>query len=787
MKKLLTIILTFGISLSVVGQKTPRQQDAYFLWTQGAIFGDTIYVEGMGNSAEWGESSRIVLSDTGVLGNQPNISILPDQLNLYTKINNVIRVQNLIQWGDTIYVLYIDINNDWKIAKKSAVGGNWRTFNLSKISGAPLGKLPNQDAHYSGGMSIDKDGFIHVVANTYRNQLRYIKSDFPLDITHWSSASMIGTQESELSYPTFINTLNDSTLLFLHRDGNSFDGDAYINAYNTTTKSWTRQAQLTDGSGFNFYWNIPQTTIDGRIHLSGLWRSSPGAETAEDICYFYSDDKGQTWKSFTGINYSLPITKGLSDPIFPTPQDTGLINQTGMGVDDLGRVSIVTTLKDQNGNLQYFHLYLENGVWQTRFLTDYTSGVRPDFLYQYGFGRPSVFTLSDRTYVTWINTFDTVQNYEGLLIEEITPGSELTMGSLFAGPLGASDINIDEWGLYHSKSLRFLLMNTPVSPECKVGGAAGVYSIDSARLKQAVNGKLNIDAFSSQFDFKSSFFCGGEDTLITWISEDALSKIGNTLIIGQGFNNLQTDNTFQILNTGGNQIKLRDIDGDNTTSRSFITFEPSTGLPMGYLGFKSGSNSNFSIENTVGNVTILAAGEASVNGDEIWDEGSITYIDTANWNSAYSSVSTKASITALNDTAFALRQAISQVGLQDVLEVDAEASFSNSTNVSIKTNGKLTFGDADDLDSDGDVTFIDIDEPNDVIQLKSESLILGTVVTGMNLSGDVQLNEDDTFIYFGSAAADGSFRMGVDSVTGDLVIQAKESGVWVTKQNYTTP
>ncbi|TNE31825.1 MAG: hypothetical protein EP346_00035 [Bacteroidetes bacterium] len=597
---------------------------------------------GAGNhgwSGEWHDASMRVYEDTILNRNpQPNMTMLPRALNLAAKFNNVIGASNLIEFGDTLYTLFQASNTHWYVAKKPAIGGAWVEYDLSNVFNNPIGDLPGMDSHYRGAISIDKKGYIHVVANTYRTQIRYIRSTSPLNITKWTEASMVGTNEAELSYPTFINSVSDSTLMFLYRDGNSFDGDAYLNIYNSTTETWSRQCQLTNGAGYNFYWNTVQVDNNGRLHISGLWRTSPGAPTAEDITYFYSDDYGSTWFEYDGTSLTLPITKATVNPIFETPQDTGLINQTGMGVDSLGRVSIVTTLLDSTGNLNYYQLSLVDSSWSSRFISKYKSGDRPDFVYHYGFGRPSVFTIKDRSYALWTNRFDSAQGYAGLVLSEITPNVDVRSTILFSGDLGTSDFPLDEWGLSNSSTLRFLLMFQPILPNCQTSGSGGVFSIDSKYLDKVFNGSINIDAFSSSYDFKSSIYCEGIDTFYTWLSDDVLEQNGNTLLLADGFNDIQIKSNLQLYNLGGNFIRIRDIDGNSVTSRVYMTFEPSSGIPMAYFGYKSGANSTFSIQNDVGNVDLAPTGVATVNGAGIWDTDKITSSDTANWSETYNRV-----------------------------------------------------------------------------------------------------------------------------------------------------
>jgi hypothetical protein len=185
---------------------------------------------------------------------------------------------------------------------------------------------------------------------------------------------MIGEQENKVTYPEFYN-IGDGDLLFAYRDGSSGNGNLVLNRYDCKSRMWRRiHSVLIDGEGKrNAYW---QMTVDvhGTIHVAWVWRETWMVETNHDLCYAYSRDGGQTWLKTDGTKYDLPITADNAEYAWRIPQNSELINQSGMSADNNGHPFITTYWRDEGSNVpQYRIVWYDGRQWQMKQVMERTT------------------------------------------------------------------------------------------------------------------------------------------------------------------------------------------------------------------------------------------------------------------------------------------------------------------------------------------------------------------------------------------------------------------------------
>jgi hypothetical protein len=95
------------------------------------------------------------------------------------------------------------------------------------------------------------------------------------------------------------------------------------------------------------------TYRNNRAHVTGTWREQNGAVscssaglTNHDTTYFYSDDKGRTWKnsagSSVGTSGSNPVNVNTGGIIVDSLNaDHGLMNQESQAVDSSGQIHAI--------------------------------------------------------------------------------------------------------------------------------------------------------------------------------------------------------------------------------------------------------------------------------------------------------------------------------------------------------------------------------------------------------------------------------------------------------------
>ena len=270
-------------------------------------------------------------------------------------VNTVIfRNSALTSFKGIQYTAYYNPEGKMVLAKRKLNAKKWDVL-VTPYSGNV------KDAHNDISIAIDIEGYLHVSWDHHDTRLRYARSKAPFSLELGEEQSMTGQDEAKVTYPEFHN-LPDGKLLFCYRSGASGRGNMIMKSYHVKTQQWTSlQNNLIDGENQrSAYWQI--CVGKKGIYISWVWRESWDVSTNHDICYAFSADGGKTWEKSTGEKYNLPITKATAEHAWDVPQNSSLINQTAMTVDDLGN-PYITSYWNNDGIPQYKVVYLLDGKW----------------------------------------------------------------------------------------------------------------------------------------------------------------------------------------------------------------------------------------------------------------------------------------------------------------------------------------------------------------------------------------------------------------------------------------
>lgn len=273
--------------------------------------------------------------------------------------------------GDTQYVIWLTSDKRAQVSKRTLPDGAWSTFDLSTITGNPLWVQGGHDSHDHYVVGVDPDGYIHVAGNMHNDPLRAAKSANPGDITSWvSETSMIGTEETSVTYPRFIRSANGGPLFFTYREGGSGSGDQYLNMIEAGG-SWQRVGKIIDGvtDSVNAYPGVHVGT-DGRLHIAWCWRATSSADTNYDVCYAVRDTDG-TWRKADGTAYTLPITPATAEVAVDIAQGADLFNAFGVDTDSNGRPHIAYMSGDGASHSQLYHLTWNGSAWVNTAVTNF--------------------------------------------------------------------------------------------------------------------------------------------------------------------------------------------------------------------------------------------------------------------------------------------------------------------------------------------------------------------------------------------------------------------------------
>lgn len=266
----------------------------------------------------------------------------------------VFRGSSIVSNDSVQYVSYYDPDGYVVIGKRCLDSDSW-IIKRSQYQGNV------KDGHNVISIGLDGKGFLHVSFDHHGHPLKYCRSVSSGSMDLGELEPMTGRDEKDVTYPEFY-TMPDGDLLFAYRSGASGRGNLVLNRYDTKEGEWRRiQDVLIDGENErNAYWQL-YVDRKGVIHLSWVWRETWLVETNHDLCYAVSKDGGTTWQRSDGTRYNLPIVMKDAEIAWHIPQNSELINQTGMTADKKGRPYIATYWRDENDSIPQYRLVWHDG------------------------------------------------------------------------------------------------------------------------------------------------------------------------------------------------------------------------------------------------------------------------------------------------------------------------------------------------------------------------------------------------------------------------------------------
>ena len=275
----------------------------------------------------------------------------------------------------------------------------WRDLdtNIWEIFHIPYTANNIADGHDVISAGIDGNGYMHISWGMHGNSFLYAKSTGPVTgnqpIAFGSPTTMTG-DENNVTYPQFL-TMPDGDLLFIFREGSSGAGDTFINRYDHLTQTWTNQQYsfgqkpFIKGTGwnpdYNCYPNMPCLDTNGNLFFIWVWRDTPAYESNHDFNFAKSTNGGRTWLRFDGTPYTLPISASgengdsntAAERILDIPQNSSLINQAGMCLDQSGQPVVATWwapgTPTNDFRRQYMVLFRSTNSWEVRQVSQRTN------------------------------------------------------------------------------------------------------------------------------------------------------------------------------------------------------------------------------------------------------------------------------------------------------------------------------------------------------------------------------------------------------------------------------
>lgn len=373
-----------------------------------------------------------------------------------TSDGNMANANGIWTVGSNQYIGYCSDTgaNDGKVVLgKRALGDTvWTTNEYS--SSPSLTCLTNADNHRGVSIAVDSNEDIHVFRNMHATGLAYNKTTTPGDITSVSGtgSSLVGTNETQMSYPVlFLNDLDES-LWLTFRDGTSPNADQYFYEYNAGTETWsavtgTGTAGLmingkTDTDGV--YISYPDIN-NGVFQWTYSWKESSDGNSVFDLNYISYDTSDNTFYQADGTSQTMPATQANADVIESIAQPSGFLDTQSVRsicTDGDGNINVAYIRDDSLGYSQLYHTQYTSS-WST---PNQLTGSATEPRLATGI---SEFVVSMPVMLCGDNDDLFVLFYDMSIGDGIQVasskdgGANWELGTIYSGPLGSFRFNVD--------------------------------------------------------------------------------------------------------------------------------------------------------------------------------------------------------------------------------------------------------------------------------------------------------------------------------------------------------
>lgn len=313
----------------------------------------------------------------------PSVGLITDDAYGSTdeagNVNGMIIQSSIVSFkvGDDVYQVYAywDSAGHLAFAKRTTNSETWTIYTTAI-------DLTSADVHRGPSLGIDPHGYLHVAYDLHSEPLKYRRSTATIasfNGTLGAAISMLGTNETEATYPTFFND-PAGKLYFIFRDGLSGGGDLYFYAYDEDTTTWTAATGTAAGGKLiggktavpdvNAYWWMPVFDANygsgGFMHLFFCWRETPDWNDNFDISYVRWN--GTSFTTIAGAAQTIPIMPTNDDVARAIAKNSLFLNSGYCYSDSAGHPHMAYVSGDGT-YMQIYHLWHNGASWVNYKLT----------------------------------------------------------------------------------------------------------------------------------------------------------------------------------------------------------------------------------------------------------------------------------------------------------------------------------------------------------------------------------------------------------------------------------
>lgn len=188
------------------------------------------------------------------------------------------------------------------------------------------------DNHGGPALTIDREGYLHIVYFSHHHPFRYHRSVRPNDASEWGTMEQFGT---DLTYPTLLCAADGTLILSARR---SYEKEPWeLELWRKPPGGvWTRQGPILKSQRVNYsqyaasmMWGADHKKLflSFRIYEQPSYDTPPVSYTA--VGFMMSPDEGRTWCKLNGTKLVLPATGDTVDIIFRSESAHGRVVESG--------------------------------------------------------------------------------------------------------------------------------------------------------------------------------------------------------------------------------------------------------------------------------------------------------------------------------------------------------------------------------------------------------------------------------------------------------------------------
>ena len=224
-----------------------------------------------------------------------------------------------------------------------------------------------QDNHGGPALTIDEEGYLHILFYSHHHPFRYRRSVRPNDASEWLPFEEFGV---DLTYPALV-CAKDGTLIMVAR--RSFDKQPWeLEMWSKAPgKAWSPQRSLLrsrHGIYSQFAASLAWGPNHETLHLGARIYEMPADEALSPLTtvgYLRSSDGGVTWEGSSGVPIKMPATPDTIDAIASgRAKESRILNAGSIGIDREGRPFVPYSIRTQDTSQAYLATPIGEGKWR---------------------------------------------------------------------------------------------------------------------------------------------------------------------------------------------------------------------------------------------------------------------------------------------------------------------------------------------------------------------------------------------------------------------------------------